>query len=45
MENLIKQLILFAEWLQYNGKLDLPKAQVEKFLKEQKNSNDENTTN
>lgn len=31
-----KQLVLFAEWLQYNGKWDLPKKQVKDFLKKQK---------
>lgn len=31
-----EQLVLFAEWLQYNGKWDLPEKQVSNFLKEQK---------
>ncbi len=31
-----KQLVLFADWLQYNGKWDLPEKQVKKFLDEQK---------
>jgi hypothetical protein len=29
------QLVLFAEWLQYNGKYQLPEEQVNSFLKEQ----------
>jgi hypothetical protein len=31
-----EQLVLFADWLQYNGKWQLPEAQVKSFLKEQK---------
>ena len=31
-----EQLVLFADWLQYNGKWDLPEKQVKKFLSEQK---------
>lgn len=31
-----KQLILLADWLQYNGKNQLPEEQVRSFLKEQK---------
>jgi len=31
-----EQLVLFADWLQYNGKWDLPEKQVKKFLEEQK---------
>jgi len=31
-----EQLVLFADWLQYNGKWDLPEKQVDNFLKEQK---------
>jgi hypothetical protein len=27
-------LVLFAEWLQYNGKYQLPEQQVESFLKD-----------
>jgi len=31
-----EQLVLFADWLQYNGKWDLPEKQVKNFLSEQK---------
>lgn len=31
-----KLFILFAEWLQYNGKWMLPKEQVKEFFKQQK---------
>jgi len=31
-----EQLVLFADWLQYNGKWDLPEEQVKNFLSEQK---------
>jgi hypothetical protein len=31
-----EQLVLFADWLQYNGKWQLPEEQVKSFLKEQK---------
>jgi hypothetical protein len=31
-----EQLVLFADWLQYNGKWDSPEKQVKKFLSEQK---------
>ena len=31
-----EQLVLFAGWLQYNGKWDSTEKQVEKFLEEQK---------
>ena len=31
-----KLFVLFAEWLQYNGKWMLPKEQVKEFFKEQK---------
>ena len=34
-----EQLVLFADWLQYNGKWDLPKKQAENFLKEQQEQN------
>jgi len=30
-----EQLVLFAEWLQYNGKYQLPEEQVKTFLKQQ----------
>jgi hypothetical protein len=30
------QLVLFADWLQYNGKGQLPEEQVNSFLNEQK---------
>tara|TARA_R110000850_G_C9585859_1_gene426821 strand:+ start:54 stop:290 length:237 start_codon:yes stop_codon:yes gene_type:complete len=29
-----KQLVLFADWLQYNGKYSLPEQQVKDFLKD-----------
>lgn len=31
-----KLFVLFAEWLQYNGKHLLPKEQVKEFFKQQK---------
>ena len=31
-----EQLVLFADWLQYNGKWDLPEKQAKNFLEEQK---------
>ncbi len=34
-----EQLVLFADWLQYNGKWDLPNKQAENFLKEQQEQN------
>ena len=33
------QLVLFADWLQYNGKYSLPKQQAKDFLKEQQEQN------
>ena len=32
-------LVLFADWLQYNGKWSLPEQQAEDFLKEQQEQN------
>ncbi|MGK0413204.1 MAG: hypothetical protein ACJA1B_001406 [Polaribacter sp.] len=29
-----EQLVLFADWLQYNGKYSLPEQQVKDFLKD-----------
>ena len=34
-----EQLVLFADWLQYNGKWSLPEQQAEDFLKEQQEQN------
>ena len=34
-----EQLVLFADWLQYNGKWSLPEQQAKDFLKEQKEQN------
>ena len=34
-----EQLVLFADWLQYNGKWSLPKQQAKEFLKEQQEQN------
>jgi hypothetical protein len=30
-----EQLVLFAEWLQYNGKYQMPESQVKSFLEQQ----------
>jgi len=30
-----EQLVLFAEWLQYNGKYQLPESQAKTFLEQQ----------
>ena len=30
-----EQLVLFAEWLQYNGKYQLPEEQAKSFIKQQ----------
>ena len=35
VSNVTSKLVLFADWLQYNGKWSLPEQQVEDFLKEQ----------
>ena len=32
-------LVLFADWLQYNGKWSLPEQQAKDFLKEQQEQN------
>jgi hypothetical protein len=40
MEELSEQLVLFADWLQYNGKWSLPKQQAKDFLKEQQEQNE-----
>jgi len=34
-----EQLVLFADWLQYNGKWSTTEQQVKDFLKEQKEQN------
>ena len=34
-----EQLVLFADWLQYNGKWSLPEQQAKDFLKEQQEQN------
>ena len=34
-----EQLVLFADWLQYNGKWYLPEQQAKDFLKEQQEQN------
>tara|TARA_R110002126_G_scaffold229209_1_gene373602 strand:- start:341 stop:601 length:261 start_codon:yes stop_codon:yes gene_type:complete len=34
-----EQLVLFADWLQYNGKWSLPEQQAKDFLKEQQKQN------
>tara|TARA_R100000544_G_scaffold791_1_gene487 strand:- start:1074 stop:1337 length:264 start_codon:yes stop_codon:yes gene_type:complete len=34
-----EQLVLFADWLQYNGRYSLPKQQAKDFLKEQQEQN------
>ena len=34
-----EQLVLFADWLQYNGKWSLPEQQAKEFLKEQQEQN------
>jgi hypothetical protein len=34
-----EQLVLFADWLQYNGKWSLPEQQAKDFLKAQQEQN------
>ena len=34
-----EQFVLFADWLQYNGKWDLPEKQADNFLKEKQKQN------
>lgn len=37
-----EQLILFAEWLEYNGKYLLPHEQVQEYLKQMKDEEKKN---
>jgi SUMO ligase MMS21 Smc5/6 complex component len=39
LSSVMPTFILFAEWLQYNGKWSLPEQQVKDFFKEQQEQN------
>ena len=39
LSGVMPTFVLFAEWLQYNGKWSLPEQQVKDFFKEQQEQN------
>ena len=39
LSDVMPTLVLFADWLQYNGKYSLPEQQAKDFLKEQQEQN------
>ena len=39
LSGVMPTLVLFADWLQYNGKYSLPEQQAKDFLKEQQEQN------
>jgi len=39
LSGVVSTFVLFAEWLQYNGKWSLPEQQVKDFFKEQQEQN------
>jgi hypothetical protein len=39
IDSVMPKFVLFAEWLEYNGKWTLPEQQVKDFFKEQQEQN------